>query len=233
MKKFLSMVLTLVLCLSLCACGSASKENVVGTYAYASGIYDGVDHEGDTLSLHDDFTYDWGGEKGTYKISGNKIVLTSKYNRTTTLVKQGDFIYYEVFESIEDDYGQTKTFSKEGRINHKFQWWVMYNNQKSDTTRLTLREDGSFTFDVRTQTGPGYDNVYTSNEFEGTYSLENNILTLTGEDVTYYLVCTNEGITQYVLKKQSSETVRGNVDGPVEAPIEEYFEEGPVEVPVE
>lgn len=222
MKKILAMVLALVLCLSLCACGSASKEDVVGTYAYASGIYDDVGHEGDTLSLHDDFTYDWGSEKGTYKISGNKIVLTSKYDITNTLVKQGDFIYYEDFESIVDDYGRTKTFSKEGRISHRFWWMKLYNSHKYDSTHLTLREDGSFTFDVTTTTNLEHV-VYESNEFEGTYSLENNILTLTGEDVTYYLVYTNEGITQYVLKKQTSETVKR----------EDFFEERPAEAPVE
>lgn len=206
MKKILAMVLALVMCLSLCACGSASKEDVVGTYAYASGIYDDA-HVGDTLSLHDDFTYDWDHEQGTYKISGNKIVLTSKDDDTTRLVTQGDICYFERFTPLENDYGQTVAFSKEGRINLTLHWQYGYN---ANYYHLTLCDDGSFTLwnDWK--------------EIEGTYALENNILTLTGEDVTYYLVCTKDGITKDVFKKQTSETVKGGdiVEGPVEAPAE-------------
>lgn len=220
MKKVLAMVLVLALCLALGACGSSSEEDVVGTYAYASGIYSGAIGEGDTLSLHDDFTYDWGYERGTYKVSGNKIVLTNSHgNRVTTLIKQGDFCYSENLEPIVDDYGRTITFSKEGRIEHWFRWSKLESNNVFDSYDLTLYENGSFYL----LTALDRNSVdYSLSKIEGNYSLENNILTLTSEDVTYYLVCTNEGITKYVFKKQSSETVkRGDiVERPVEAPVE-------------
>lgn len=200
MKKILAMVLALVMCLSLCACGDASQKDVAGAYVYASGVYDGDAHEGDNLLLHGDFTYDWGSEKGTYKVSRNKILLTNKYSSdvSATLVKQGDFCYVESsFEPIENDYGQTVTFSKEGRIAHEFEWHKVAGS-KSIRYSLSLCEDGTFTLKENSY-NVSFTN-YTSNVREGTYSLENNILVLTAEDITYYFVCTEEGINKEVYK---------------------------------
>lgn len=129
-------------------------------------------------------------------------------------------IYYEDFEPIVDDYGRTKAFSKEGRIEHSFSW----HKHESDNVffysyYLTLYENGSFYLLMSLDKNGVNESL---SKIEGNYTLENNILTLTSEDVTYYLVCTNEGITQYVLKKQTSETVkRGDiVERPVEVPAE-------------
>lgn len=220
MKKALSIILVIVLCLSLCACGEESNEDVVGTYAYASGIYDSYDHAGDTLSLHDDFSYDWGSEKGTYKVSGNKILLTNRFasDVSTTLIKQGDFCYGEYLAPIVDDYGRTVTFSEEGRIEHWFRWSKIDDNLY-DTYDLTLYEDGSFYLLTSLDKKDGSSDL---SKIEGTYSLENNILTLTSDNVVYYLVCTNDGITKNVFKKQSDETVkRGGVERPAdEVPVE-------------
>jgi len=213
----MSLALVFVLCLSLCACGGTSQEDVAGAYVYASGVYDslGDEHEGDNLLLHGDFTYDWGSEKGTYMVSRNKILLTNKYSSDVSaiLVQQGDFCYVESsFEPIENDYGQTVTFSKEGRIAHEFKWRQTVNSKSTNYT-LSLCEDGTFTLEELSS----YDHLnYTSNVREGTYSLENNILTLTAGDVAYYFVCTEEGITKEVYKKYTAGTVQPTA---TEAPL--------------
>ena len=140
--------------------------------------------------------------------------MTSKYNDTTTLVKQGDICYLNTFIPLENDYGQAVTFSKEGRINHEVRFYS-YEGYKSESYHLTLSEDGSFRLYRSVNSTP-------SGEIKGTYSLESNILTLTSEDATYYLVCSKEGITKDVFKKYTTDTEKYWV-------IEEPLPEPPAE----
>ena len=110
-----------------------------------------------------------------------------------------DICYLESsLHPLKNDYGQPVTFSKEGRINHKF-YWPAYEGNNGASYRLTLCEDGSFTLTVRSSMRL---------EIEGTYSLENNILTLTSGDSTYYFVCTKDGFTKSVYKKFTTEAVK-------------------------
>lgn len=207
MKRTISLALVFVLCLSLCACGTESQEDVAGAYYYVSGIGE----DSSTIYLNDDFTYDGHEEKGTYKAGRNKIFLHRNNNSdsTTTLVKQGDVYYVESsFEPIKDEYGQTVTFSKEGRIDHTFSW-SKYDTGLGADTDLVLRKDGTFTMEMTELT----ETELVRSELEGTYSLENSILTLTGEDFTFYFVCTEEGITRKVYKKYTSEEIKDELLG--------------------
>lgn len=81
MKKAISLILALVLCLSLCAC-SPSKEDLVGTWS-GSWTYKDNQFE-ETIVLKDDGTYKSAmykngkhheSESGTYEINGRTVEL--------------------------------------------------------------------------------------------------------------------------------------------------------------
>lgn len=235
MKRMVSLALALLICFSLCACGAESQEDVAGTYWYVSGI-----DRADSIWLHDDYTYDRGFEKGTYKVERNKIYLhrDNSSNSTTTLVKQGDVYYIESsnfgpsFEPMKNEYGQTVTFSKEGRIDHTFSWSNYSDIDHLRAYDLVLCSDGTFTLEeLAVKNGDALNAE--SNIKEGTYTFENSLLTLIGDDFACYLVCTEEGITRNVYKKYSANEMKENLLGKwtnewevEELPSYEFLEDG-------
>ena len=232
MKRMVTFVLALLICFSLCACGAETQENVTGAYYYVSGI-DYTKNDA-TIILNDDFTYDRGYEKGTYKVDRNKIFLhcDNNSNSTTTLVKQGDVYYVEAsFEPMKDDYGRTVAFSEEGRINYTFQWHTI-GEKDPKYTDIILREDGSFTAEERIIRNNDIFNMSTNTQ-EGTYSFENSILTLNGKNFTRYWVCTEDGFTTEVYKKYTPDQIKGKLLGKwnnvwevEELPSYEFLEDG-------
>lgn len=232
-KKIFAIVLVLALSLSLCACGAEPQENVAGAYWYVSGI-DYTEND-TTIVLNDDFTYDRGYEKGTYKVDHNKIYLhrDNNSNSTTTLVKQGDVYYVESsFEPMKDEYGRTVTFSKDGGIDHTFSWSDYSDKSNVRYYDLVLCGDGTFTFEMLTVKNGDVMNTE-SNVEGGTYSFENNILIIAGKNFEWYFVCTEEGITREVYKKYTSDEIKekllgkwNNVWEVEELPSYEFLEDG-------
>lgn len=210
MKKTISLLLALVLCLSLCACGAEPQENVAGKYLCVSEMI-GYDAP---IILNDDFTYDsLDFEKGTYKVGRNEIVLqhNNDSSQTTTLVKCGDFYYLKgTIIPLKDEYGQTVHFSKEGTINYSIT--LSEIGSKYDVT-LTFHEDGTFV--IRDEYKNGYD------EYPGTYTLEEEILTLTDENSIYYLVCTEDGISKRVFKRYTIEDIKRQLMGKWQGIVDE------------
>ena len=219
MKKVISLLLALFLCLSLCGCGEKPSEDVAGTYLYVSRLADGH-----SIWLHPDYAYDSADfGRGTYIVDRNKIVLQHNNNSsdTTTLVKHGDFYCLELFEPLKDPYGRIVTFSKDGRVNHHISW---IGNSLSGTTlrthetELTFRDDGTFKLVEALYEDSEVEYYY---EYEGTYTLEGDILTFTNDDIIFYLLYTEKGISRHVYKKYTIDEVKRELAGNWQAEVDE------------
>lgn len=218
-KNVISLILVLVMCLSLCACGAQTPEDVAGTYLYVSKLGSGY-----PFWLNADSTYDsshWG--RGTYTVDRNKIVLHQNNNetKTTTLVKYGDFYCLPTFEPLKDNYGRTVTFSKDGRINHYISWsssGILVNTREAHKTELTFREDGTFQL---VEAFYRDDQLKQRNEHEGTYELEDNILTFTCDDFIFYLLYTEKGLSRHVYKRYTMDDTKNALIGRWQSDVDE------------
>ena len=211
MKKIVSLVLVVVICMSLCACGAETPEDISGTYLYVARVGDGY-----PIWLHPDLTYDSTRfERGTYIVNRNKIVLQHNNDNsdTTTLVKYGDFYCLEVFEPLQDAYGRTVTFSKDGRANHHISWsnrLLGGTSRRDKKTELIFREDGTFILVEALYVDDQVDYYY---EYEGTYTLEDSILTFKSDDIIFYLLYTEKGISRQVYKRYTMDDVKRELMG--------------------
>lgn len=202
MKKTVFLILALMICLSLCACGggiSTKSESLAGTYTNVSFSPD------TKYTLNENSTYDKvsPNEKGTYKASKGGFVLTDTNDDETVFAKEGDYYYRTnlicCFEKYED-YGLAPTFSKDGKSN---QWFCAYyetiSNSRWKVIILTLNEDGTFKLRDCERDNAGHQNDGTV--YEGEYTLDGSILNLTHDGGTIPFLYVNEKIYFDVIQK--------------------------------
>lgn len=230
MKKAMSLALIFVLCLSLCACGAdknmAGDYESVGVDYGNDHLYrlneDDTYEDVTPLSLvfgdsmlelygEDEAVtveielYEKNRAKGTYKIVENGFTLTSADGYDQTTFKKVQESYYtcwsnrglgSVIFDKDNEYGKVPTFSKDGKCSQTFEEW---NMSKDVDCVFTLREDG--TFNRSEYDKKDYAREFALTTFDGTYSLDGSVLTLTFSGQTYIFLYANDNIYTEVYKK--------------------------------
>lgn len=209
MKKALSLLLALVMCLSLCACGggnetpetpeatteapttpeSITAESLAGTYKTRLWF---LNH---TITLNANTSYDFGAdEKGTFKLDENAIALNSKNENRTRRFVAGDNCIY-TFESWRFDkdkeYGLAFSPDANGMADQTFEACVLNSNMPGcgyNWICLDLNTNGSFVLKLGNRTTTSLDVAET---FEGTYTSDTSSLTLTYNGQSYPLILNN------------------------------------------
>ena len=173
-------------------------SEVVGTYNSVS-FFDG------SIILHDNGTYDrYEGStemgKGIFEATTKSISFETdnNFNESTNLFYKVDGYYYRVnkdtmngwgaayFET--DDYGREVTFDNQGRSDQTFK---VNLTGSGDDVALTLNNDGSFVVTSNGVTG-----------YEGTYHLQDEILTLNYGEGSLVFIYTDDKIYFDVYEKQ-------------------------------
>ncbi len=203
MKKVIALCLVLISIVSLCACGEGGKKDVSGTYKNVTFLPD----EEYVLNTNSTYESKFHFEKGTYEAnSKGGFDLAHANDESVTTFDCLDSYYYRTsnvcaFEE-DEEYGLKPTFDENGKSD---QWFCAYYDSISDTQWnviiLELKEDGTFKLNdcKRNSSGDQYD----ENIYEGTYTMEENILKLSHDKGIFPFVFTDEKIYFDVLEKQA------------------------------
>ncbi|MGI6029716.1 MAG: hypothetical protein ACOX81_09990 [Candidatus Heteroscillospira sp.] len=215
MKKLLTLVLAAALALSLVACGgvgtSSGNPSVTGEDTQASqtpekehiipGTYEAVSlFSATAYVLHENGSFDSGEQKGTYTANddGNRITIQPKDSSDSrTLTACGEYYHTETKMTKDTEYGLAPSFDDAGRSNQTFE-------AQADNVFLTLElnEDGSFVFSTSEDSPVShyYKDVVT---YEGSYTLEDTVLSLNWNGVVYPFLFADEVIYPVVYTKQT------------------------------
>lgn len=254
MKKILILVLTVALILSLAACGgkdtatdsagSPAEENsadqseatlavsdIVGTYKTAN-IFDTtyVFHENTTYDIESDSrTADVG--KGTYTVAPNGGLELNDVEGSTHHFKSKDGYIYRTdalsyFEK-DEEYGLELTLDSNGRTNQTFQSELIYSNGDRHIFALILKEDGTCEVKYNVLADKGYGERLVRESFDGTYSVENDVMTVNYNGADHTMLIEDGLLYFYVLEKDSGAAVtetQGQAEETAIAPIEEALQ---------
>lgn len=85
MKRITALLLALVMCFALCACGSTpdpnlKEEDLAGTWSPSLWFLS------TQLKLNSDGTYDYGEEKGTFGVLINNVTLSPRHSNSLIFV---------------------------------------------------------------------------------------------------------------------------------------------------
>ncbi|MBQ5910666.1 MAG: hypothetical protein IIW94_01485 [Clostridia bacterium] len=187
MKKIISLLFTVTLILSLCACGAPKAEDVAGTYKSFSMFLN------KTYQLNANSSFDKEPNiKGTYKTTSNGgFILTQANSSSEEVFSKKDNYYYRTnliccFEK-DDEYGLELSFDENGYSNQSFAANYETLNQSSMLVKklgLILNDDGTYRLnDMQVYITQG--KIVDKITFEGTYKFENDILWLNYENTDY------------------------------------------------
>lgn len=195
---------------------SQEEVEIPGTYMSVGMI------PGDTYDLNENGSYDCGEEKGTYTADdeGSSIAIQPKEGQPRTLIACGAYYHTETKMTEDTEYGLSPTFDENGRSNQTFTLEIpnteaeekKYHDQfatqlntsdhHSKTITLELHEDGSYIF--------SYSKPSTVNEhltdtitYEGSYTLEGNVLNLDWNSNTYPMLFTDSAIYPAIYAKKT------------------------------
>lgn len=231
MKKQMTLLLAAALCLTLSACGGQGaasptqsppadspsptaaadqppaqseappeEEPVAGTYQNVTIMPESV------YQLYEDTTYDRQGpeETGTYQETDNggfSLFQPGFGNASASFVRHGAY-YYEMTSYFEEDedYGLAPTFDEAGRSGQSFvanyASGTVYNRMLS----LVLREDGTFQL---TDFERGSGSAQADAAWEGTYTLEGDVLRLSSQEGELPFLYLNSRLYFMVLEKRT------------------------------
>lgn len=194
MKKTIVLLLTLAMALSLAACGGPARV-IPGTYKTVSLI------QMPDYVLNEDDTYERGEEKGTYtKDDDDNLTLQAKDADTAvTLMASGAYYYDSSFAMTEDtEYGTAPAFEN-GVSSQTFT-----TNVNGSEVTLVLSEDGTFQLSTSSP-APEYPVVDNTVSYEGTYSLDKDVLNLTWNEMTFPFLFVDDAIYVVVYEQENDE----------------------------
>lgn len=220
-KKILSLLLALVLCLSLAACGgesAAPKNNgetapddtktetpaptpeeesveVPGSYLPVGPF------PVDIIALNENGSYDCGEDKGTYSADddGERITIKPKEGSSRYLTACGEYYHTDTKMTEDTEYGLTPAFDANGRSNQGF----TINLDGTDLT-LELSDDGSFTFSYSKES-EAYYRLFDVVTFDGSYTLDDTVLNLNSGSGTFRLLFADDALYPIVYAKKTDE----------------------------
>lgn len=203
MKKTFYLLLVFTMLFSLCSCGGAKAEDLIGTYKSCSMFLDS------TYTLNENGTFDKEPNmKGTYETSSkNGFKLTeNNSSHEEVFAKEGDYYYRTnlicCFET-DDEYGLEVSFDTNGRSNQSFTANYDTIDQSSMLVKklgLILNEDGTYKLnDMQVYITQG--KVTEKDTYEGTYKFENDILWLNHNGTDYPMLLIDGKLYFDVLEK--------------------------------
>ena len=150
MKRITALLLALVMCFALCACGSTpdpnlKEEDLAGTWSPSLWFLS------TQLKLNSDGTYDYGEEKGTFGVLINNVTLSPRHsNANHDYVYSEGYLYSTRFSFDEDEeYGRAFSPDENGMASQKFSCnlgdGLMFDPALVENSiELTLYNDGTF-----------------------------------------------------------------------------------------
>ena len=194
MKKTAALLLAGAMALSLAACGAPARV-IPGTYKTVSLI------QMPDYVLNEDDTYEHGEEKGTYTADDNdNLTLQAKDSDTPATLMASDAYYYDSSYAMTEDseYGTAPAFEN-GVSSQTFTTTV-----NATEVTLALSEDGTYQLStsVSAPEYPIVDNVMT---YEGTYTLDKEVLNLTWNDMDFPFLFVDEAIYVVVYEQENDE----------------------------
>lgn len=202
MKRFLTLIPAAALVLSLAACGGQPQASVPPEEPATPGTYQTVSlYQAPDYVFNDNGSYDHGEEKGTYTLEeDDTITLEAKdADQSQVLTPAGGCYYTEAAFTEDAEYGMAPTFDEEGHSNQSFEAEV-----GELTLQLILKEDGSFLYTTSAQSEvypSGVDTV----SYEGTYTLADQVLSLSWNGTDYPMILADEQLHYIVYQKQTDE----------------------------
>lgn len=219
MRKLFLSILSAALILSLAACGGTQGEtdSPAGSPSALTdspapeptpgapvipGTYEAVSlYQTPAYQLNENGSYDAGEEKGTYTsyTDGSITIKPKEESQTKTLTAYG--VYYHTSGAFSEDteYGMAPTFDSSGRSSQSFE-----TTAASTTVKLELHEDGSFVFSTSSKS-PVYFRGTDVVAYEGTYTLENEILNLNWNGADYPMLLLDGKLYYLVYTKRTDE----------------------------
>ncbi len=203
MKKTFYLLLVFTMLFSLCSCGGAKAEALIGTYQSSSMFLNNTYH------LNENGTFDKEPNmKGTYETSSKNGFKLCENNSSheEVFAKEGDYYYRTnlicCFET-DDEYGLEVSFDKNGRSNQSFTANYDTIDQSSMLVKklgLILNEDGTYKLnDMQVYVTQG--EVVEKDTYEGTYKFENDILWLNSNGTDYPMLLIDGKLYFDVLEK--------------------------------
>lgn len=203
MKKLLSLLLASAVLLGLCSCGSTdaenpnstskneklTEENIAGTYK-SVGLF-----IRDEYQLNENTTFDsTKGNKGTYRLQDkNSIYVKAKNDAANIWTRKGKFYYVTDENHLTKVYKKDKeyelqpTFDKNGRSNQSFEAGEGDQYNYTEFFNLYLKADGTYTAEYKYFSKLTF-SYETEENYEGSYTFENDILGLTFKETQYPMI---------------------------------------------
>lgn len=230
MKKISFLVLTAALMLFLAACGgkdaptdstgspaaanSAAQPEATPAVPDVVGTYKTADLFDTTYVFHENTTYDIESDsraadvgKGTYTVDSNgTLQLTDVEGGTHNFKIKDGYIYrtdaLSYFEK-DEEYGLELTLDSNGRTNQTFQSELIYSNGDRHIFALILKDDGTCEVKYNVLADKGYGDRLVRENFDGTYSVENDVMTVNYNGADHTMLIEDGLLYFYVLEESS------------------------------
>ena len=196
MKKTSMFVLVSALFFALAACSGAKEEPIPGTYEAVS-LYDAPAYQ-----LNENGSYDHGEQKGTYTTDSDRNIVLSPKDAEADITLTAHGSYYYTQDSLDEDteYGLAPSFDENGRSGQTFTRTM----DSSVEMTLSLHDDGTFQLSFSSQS-PVFSRGNDVVSYEGSYTLEDDVLHLTWNDMDFPLLYLDEKIYPVVYTKSTEE----------------------------
>lgn len=201
MKKIISVFLVAATCFALCACQntpSVTIENLSGKWATS---IPGLE---ESLTINTNSTFDRGDDKGMVTISEDSFVTENRLGSKTTYYIHDNYIYKPThpFEK-DDEYGFPFSPDENGRTEQSF--CINASNftltQKDGYTHCSIdfHQDGTYVMKFGWFSVNHFGGANVDKTLKGTYSYQDNIITLTNGTETYPLIVGEENQIYYIV----------------------------------
>lgn len=204
MKKLLALLLAVILCFALVACGGKGEnekltvESIAGTYESRLWFLDA------SVTLSSNTTYDSTiyGQKGTFTFSNNQIDLTPKVLVSAPLMNVNSECIYDVESWIfeeDEEYGLKFSPDGNGMTDQTFEACILNASIpgcKYNRIFLDLNTDGSFEIKLGNRS---YSTASIEETFKGTYSSDTASITLKYEGNDYPLYINKDGSISFII----------------------------------
>ncbi len=197
MKKILSFILVLVLALSLCACSEekVTEEKITGTYKNI-GIFSDEEY-----TLNEDLTFKaTDSTKGTYVLNTDGAIWFSRGDEQGFVFeKMGDYYYrtggVDCFSRDITEDAFEVSFDEKGHSNQSFSVSTI-----GEYYTIDFKEDGTYYATYELYKVEDY-SLITKKEFEGKYTLKDNILWLEHGENKYPMIHDDGALYFNVIQK--------------------------------
>ena len=195
-EKTSMFVLVSALFFALAACSGAKEEPIPGTYEAVS-LYDAPAYQ-----LNENGSYDHGEKKGTYTTDSDRNIVLSPKDAEADITLTAHGSYYYTQDSLDEDteYGLAPSFDENGRSGQTFTRTM----DSSVEMTLSLHDDGTFQLSFSSQS-PVFSRGNDVVSYEGSYTLEDDVLHLTWNDMDFPLLYLDEKIYPVVYTKSTEE----------------------------